>query len=195
MKYFSVMFCLLLVACGGGGSSVLPELPTSMMGESFQLPLSGTATYIGDASGNFSTYYGTDFANRPIGSISRGEYQGDLRLIVDFDSLQISGDISNIDLLNITITEPGSTSIRMLENIFQSGYVIRFSAADIHENGHFVGDDVEITHPDIDTGTTDGSWFGVFSSDRDVRGTHSGVTNFPGGSRSSWFGTYQGTRN
>lgn len=196
IKHTAITACLFafLTACGGGGSSVIPMIE-SPLDQPFQMPASGTATYIGEATGAYTTRYGTDFSNYPVGSIGVGEYLGQLRLTADFDNRIISGDIHDIDLINISVTYPETAITRDIEDIPDSGYEILLGNADINEAGHFIGNDIELTHPDIDTGTTTGSWSGIFSGNHAVGGSHSGHTMFPGGSQSSWIGTHHGTSN
>lgn len=198
----AILFSVVLSSCGGGGSVPAPMMDEtrSPLDQPFHLPMTGTATYIGEAAGTFSTRHGTDFPDYPVGSIANGEYQGNLRLIADFGERTISGDIRDVDLVNISVTYPENAITRDIPDVPSSGYEIQFGHADIHEQGHFIGSNMELTHPNLEFISTRGSWSGLLSNTRDglppraVDGSHSGHSVLSGGSETSWLGTHHGIK-
>ncbi|MCY4420120.1 MAG: hypothetical protein OXC42_02530 [Gammaproteobacteria bacterium] len=125
------LLAVFLASCGGGGSSFVPMVE-SPLDQPFHLPVTGTAIYIGEAAGIYSTRHGTDFPDYPVGFIAYGEYQGQLRLIADFGERTVSGAIHDIDLVNISVAYPGSAITRDIQDRPSSGYEIQFGRNDLH---------------------------------------------------------------
>ena len=72
------------------------------------LPVSGTASYSGTASGLYAGQYGTDVAGATAGAIEFRKYSGTFRAVADFGSDTVSGSVSEI-FVDGVITAPDGT--------------------------------------------------------------------------------------
>ncbi len=157
------------------------------------LPVTGTATYDGRAAGVYLGEYGTDLG-LPRGTLEAGEYSGDLRLVANFGTNTISGDIDEIYLEGAYLT-PGGIQVPFSVS---SDYRLILGATPINQNGQFTGSNVRLTHPGLNI-TTSGTWAGRFSTvddsagnPRAVVGTHKGYTETPGGTVGIFVGAHYG---
>ena len=158
------------------------------------MPTSGTATYDGKAAGAYASRYGTDVPAVPQGSHELGEYAGDLTLIANFGTANISGWIHNIALNGVLVTPQGQTA----EFDVDSDYQLHLGATSFTADGTFSGTDVTVTHP-AGTLQSEGSWGGKFSTidtaagnPRLVAGTTGGTATAPSGSTASFVGGFYG---
>lgn len=166
------------------------------------LPATGTATYNGRAGGVYLSVYGSD-ALVPIGSTEMGEYNGDLSLVANFGTNTISGDIDNVGLFGAYLITPnGNVYDYDIEDVSSSGYVLAFGATSIEQNGQFTGNNVRLTHPDLNFSSNSGSWAGRFSTiddnsgnPRAVVGTHQGYAETTGGTEAIFVGAHYGATN
>ena len=162
------------------------------------LPVSGTATYDGFASGLYSAEAGTDITDVPEGTYEIGEFFGDMELTADFGDETISGSVDNIVLLYYLGVEPDET---VYEGSNEStDYELYLGSASIDSNGQFTGSDVTLRHPFLDFQPATGSWGGRFST-LDVNdngipdvvgGTAGGTASTSGGSTITFVGGYFG---
>ena len=166
------------------------------------VPVTGTATYNGSAAGFYMVSYGADVVQRnptfALNTLEQGEYSGDLRLVANFGTNSISGDIRNLDLSYAYALTPNG-ELHELSDGFLSGYQLALGAAPIHPNGQFVGNSVMLVHPNITFASMGGSWAGRFSTvddssgvPRAVAGTHRGYLESAGGTQAMYVGAHYG---
>ena len=122
------------------------------------LPLSGSATYIGDFNGIFA--YVDNAQNTQMGN-----YVGDLELNVDFGTNSIAGYIGLGDryLYDVGIIDSNGNYSLIREQ--ETDYYISIEPTSFTNNGQIIGDDNLIIRKAGGTATTtDSSWAGKFSS-------------------------------
>ena len=165
------------------------------------VPVSGTATYNGRAGGMYISVYGTDLASfqLPVGSVEFGDYIGDMRLVANFSTRSIAGDIYAIELLGGIGVAPNGAVYETPESTSVSGYELELGAAPISQNGQFTGNSVRLTHPNANFTSAGGTWAGRFSTvddsagfPRAVAGTHMGYAVTSLGSEVSFVGAQYG---
>ncbi len=159
------------------------------------LPVTGTATYNGLAAGLYAARYGSDVPNVPQGTNEIGEFEGNLRLLANFQTGSISGEVNNIYLSYIGET-PGGVAYSGKNE--RSDYRLNLETAQIDSNGTFTGNDITLTNPFLSISST-GSWGGRFSTIDDsagnprvVAGTLGGSGTTSGGSVASFVGAFYG---
>ena len=161
------------------------------------LPVTGTATYAGLASGVYAARYGSDpvTAAVPQGTNELGEFDGTLILLANFEAGSIWGEVSNIYLNYIGTTPSGEIYSRPRE---WSDYHLYLAPAQISSRGTFAGNQVTLTNPLLPISST-GSWGGRFSTRDDsagnprlVAGTLGGSGSTPGGATASFVGAFYG---
>ena len=166
--------------------------------DTIQVPISGTATYNGNAAGVYLTSYGTEDPQIPAGTLEQGEYAGRTTLTADFGSNQISGRVDNIGLHNVLAVAPdGRTAYE--SDLTDTDYEIILGAVPISQAGTFWGQSVTLTHPQLQITSSDGDWAGRFSTiddgagnPRSVAGTHRAYVTSAGGSESVFAGAFYG---
>ena len=163
-----------------------------------QVPVTGTATYNGRAGGVYLTQYGTDGSPVPSGTFEQGEYEGRATLTADFGSNQISGRVDNIWLYNVLAVAPdGRTAYE--PDLTDTDYEIILGTVPINQTGTFGGQDVTLTHPQLQITSSEGDWAGRFSTiddgsgnPRAVAGTHRASVTYAGGTEGVFAGAFYG---
>lgn len=159
-----------------------------------EMPMTGTASYRGYATGAYGGEYAGDFPGLPEGTVELGEYEARIALEVDFADETISGRVTDMRIGRY-INEPGAAEAyyRQLNN---SGYELVLGSTPLSSDGTFTGTDVTVTHPLLDFNST-GSWGGRFSTiddsagnPRRVAGTAGGTGATPGGSTAHFVGMF-----
>ena len=147
------------------------------------MPVQGSATYRGDAAGLYGATYGSDVPQYQ-GETEIGEWAGDLRLMADFASRTIGGDVDSI-------TVDG----------YASDYRIGLGAVSFDSRGTFRGSTVRLEHPQLAFTRNTGNWGGMFSNRLDstgdprlVAGTLGGEAETTGGSTATFVGAWYGTK-
>ena len=122
------------------------------------LPLSGSATYIGDFNGVFAY---TDIAQRT----QLGNYVGDVELNAGFGTNSIAGYIGLTDRLLYDVEIIDSNGNYSLIREQETDYYISIEPTSFTNNGQMIGDDnLTIKKVGGTVTTTDSSWAGKFSS-------------------------------
>ncbi len=135
------------------------------------LPLTGTATYVGGAGGVYSYDYGRNWGEL-AGSSEITEFQGSMALIADFDQNRLIGCLGCLGPIEI---DPGRHLFPILTwqtpdpTALPTDYELRF-ASSFGANGAFEDTAVTVTHPDRTITTSAGTWQGQFSNVPDVDG-------------------------
>ena len=159
------------------------------------LPDMGTATYTGPAEGMYAAEYGTD-GDDPEGTVELGYFEGATRLTADFAANSISGSVSRVFLVGVTVTPDGN------EDYFAglSAYELRLGATPLVSDGTFTGANATLYHPEVTYVSNAGSWGGRFSIKDDsagnprlVAGTAGGSATTSGGTTASFVGAFVGT--
>ena len=120
------------------------------------LPLSGSATYIGDFNGVFAY---TDIAQR----IQLGNYVGDLELEADFATNTIEGSIGLNDryIYDVEIIDSNGNITTIREQ--PSDYYASIEPTSFANNGQIIGDDkITIKKVGETVKTINSSWAGKF---------------------------------
>ena len=166
--------------------------------DTIQVPVTGTATYNGRAGGGYIARHGTDSPLVPEGTFEQGEYEGRVSLTADFGSNQIWGKIDDVGLYNTTILAPDGR-IDYDPALLATDYEAILGAVPISQAGTFEGQEVTLTHPELQITSSGGEWAGRFSNMNDsagnpraVAGTHRGYITTSGGSESYLIGAFYG---
>ena len=145
-----------------------PELDHGIVPE---LPVEGTATYLGQAGGLYRYVPegepGEDFEN-----IVLEEYQGIVTLTADFFDGTVKGCIGCIGDLVTRRAHFGSIlgeEVDAPEGTARD-YELHLPSAIIREDGHFVRERLILRHPERTVTVSEGYWAGAFSSRRDTDG-------------------------
>ncbi len=132
----------------------------------------------------------------PAGTLAVGEYNGDLSLVANFGTNTIKGGIDDIFLFDSYGVTPDGQALEFSDG--RSDYKLEFGATRIGADGQFTGNNVRLTHPDLDIRTS-GSWAGRFSTENDsdsnpraVVGTHTGYAATSGGGEAIFVGAHYG---
>ena len=149
------------------------------------IPVSGTASYNGIASGIYAGQYGTDVAGGQPGTIELGEYSGSFHAVADFSRGTISGSVRNIVVDDIATEPDGSV---------YSGYGavptrLELGATAIRSGGTFTGTNVRLVDPRYSIASNEGSWGGRFSTIDDITGDTRAVAGTHGCSATTTGGT------
>ena len=162
---------------GAGAFADGPEIssPASM-------PITGSASYAGEAQGLYAATYGADEPSRQ-GDSEIGLFNGDLALTADFSARTISGCV-------------GCNGGAYVDG-YASDYLIRLGATPFESNGEFRGTSVALESPSANIASTSGAWGGKFSNvantagdPRLVAGTLGGEATTAGGSEVVFVGAY-----
>ena len=135
------------------------------------LPLTGTATYVGGSGGLYEYNYGHNWGEL-AGSSEMTEFAGTILLTVDFGSKRIAGCLGCIEPIELT---PGRHLYPFLTwrtpdpAASPSDYDLRFSAS-FDASGAFEGSEITVTHPERTITTSAGTWRGQFSNVPDADG-------------------------
>ena len=135
------------------------------------LPLTGTATYIGGAGGLYTYNYGRNWGEL-AGSSEMTEFAGVIAFTADFDSRRITGCLGCLEPIE---TSPGRHLYPILSwrspdpTSLPSDYDLYFSAS-FDAKGAFEDTAISVTHPERNITTSAGTWRGQFSNIPDVDG-------------------------
>ena len=160
------------------------------------LPVTGTASYAGNASGMYAVEYAVEYIS-PAGGVELANWSGSAQLTVNFGSDTIGGCIGcgrGLDFAGIFID--GLTGD---QSTFSGRYNwgLRLGPSVIDGNGTFRDYNVVVEHAG-EALESDGAWGGRFSNINDpasavprlVAGTVGGHYNFPGRSRGGFAGSF-----
>lgn len=161
------------------------------------LPILGTATYEGFATGGYAAEYGTRQSDAGPGTHELGAYRGDVLLTADFGVRRISGRVIKV-LVNGFRTSPQGVERRFTDMAVP--YEFALNTASFDRIG-FTGK-VTVTSTDqaVEIVTSDGSWGGKFSTVPDdqgypriVAGTHGATFATMQGAKASFIGAFVGS--
>ena len=136
------------------------------------LPLSGTATYVGAMGGLYTYNYG-----RAWGALAESaevtEFSGLVSLTADFDRNRLAGCLGCLEPIE---TVPGRHLAPAVPwgaddpTALPAGYDVRFEAS-IGANGAFEDTAIAVAHPDRTIVSSAGTWQGQFSNVPDADGS------------------------
>ncbi|MCY4614532.1 MAG: hypothetical protein OXB94_13060 [Nitrospira sp.] len=135
------------------------------------LPLTGTATYVGGAGGLYSYQYGRSWGELADSS-EFTEFQGQISLTADFDQNRLTGCMGCVAPIE---TAPGRHLYPAVPwqgpdpTALPADYDLHFEAS-FGANGAFEDTAITVTHPDRTITTSAGTWQGQFSNVPDVQG-------------------------
>ena len=163
------------------------------------LPISGTASYRGSASGMYASESGTDVAGVPAGSEEYGKFFGVATLNADFGAGTISGCVGCVEdiLLSGDYYDKATGDVSAFENV-PSAYRLSLGAVSFDRAaGTFQGSNVTLSHALLPGMHSSGTWAGQFSNrsnsagnPRVVAGTFGGESSTPGGSKVVFIGAF-----
>ena len=157
------------------------------------VPVGGTATYEGVASGIAST------KGQTTGPFQREtlDYAGDFRLTADFSSGLVSGEIHSDRVFGFRALDDGTP----ISGSRPDDVRIELGSTSINSDGSFVGSDVTLmsSSVDIQGSSSEGYWGGQFSTiddstgnPRAVAGTHGVTYTTPGNYTVTYVGYHFG---
>ncbi len=135
------------------------------------LPLTGTASYMGTAGGLYTYQYGRDWGELAKSS-EYTEFAGPISLTANFDQSRLTGCLGCLELIE---TAPGRHLFPAVPwqgpdpAASPADYDLYF-AASFGAAGAFEDTDIRVTHPDRTITRTAGTWRGQFSNVPDVDG-------------------------
>ena len=135
------------------------------------LPLTGTATYVGGAGGLYTYSYGSDWGEL-AGSSEFTEFQAPVLLTADFERSRLTGCMGCLEPIE---TAPGRHLAPAVPwggpdpAALPAEYDLHFSAS-FDASGAFEGTGITVTHPERTITQTAGTWRGQFSNVADVDG-------------------------
>ena len=174
-----------------------PELDHGIVPE---LPVEGTAAYLGQAGGLYRYVPGGE-RGEDVDNIVLEEYQGTIALTADFFDGTVKGCIGCIGDLVTQRTHFGvilGQEVDAPEGTARD-YELHLPSAIIREDGHFLRNRVILRHPDRTVTRSEGYWGGAFSSRRDTDGNPRLAAGFSGvafeqsdGARGEFLGSFLG---
>ena len=135
------------------------------------LPLTGTASYVGGMGGLYAYSYGRAWGEL-AGSTEITEFTGAVSLTADFDRNRLTGCLGCLEPIEIA---PGQHLYPVLSwrdpdpTALPAGYDVRF-AASIGPDGAFEDTAITVAHPDRTIVSSAGTWRGQFSNVPDADG-------------------------
>ena len=174
-----------------------PELDHGLVPE---LPVEGTATYLGRAGGLYRYVPGGELGE-DVDNIVLEEYQGTVTLTADFFDGTVKGCIGCVGDL---VTQRAHFGVILGEEVdapqgTAKDYELHLASAIIRDDGHFVRERVILRHPDRTVTRSEGYWGGAFSSRQDTDGNPRLAAGFSGvdfeqsdGARGEFFGSFLG---
>lgn len=174
-----------------------PELDHGIMPE---VPVEGTATYVGQAGGLYR-YVPASFQGENLEVIALDEYQGTITLIADFADGILKGCIGCAGDLVTQRAHFGVFLGRELIDVqgLAKDYELHLATAIFREDGQFDRDRVTLRHPERTVTLSEGFWGGALSSRQDENGNPRLVAGFNGvyfeesdGSAGELFGSFLG---
>ena len=129
------------------------------------LPVSGTASYLGEARGLYTYTYGSDWTGQETPEAGE-EFQGRMNAEVNFDDMTVAGCIGCIGDLQIERRHLfGILGWRVDEPLASpTDYDIHFAPTAIAPDGSFLGEGVTVTHPERAVTQSGGEWGGGLSN-------------------------------
>ena len=160
------------------------------------VPSLGTATYTGRTGGVYVARGGSDAIVN--GAFEEGQYESDLSLTANFQTMTIGGQADNVAIYNVSLYTPAGDYF-FVPAAEATTYRVNFGNAPITSNGTFTGNDISVTSQDYNVDTTTGTWAGRFSNVNDsngdpraVAGTNAVYFNTTGGSEAVFTGEFYG---
>jgi len=135
------------------------------------LPVTGTATYVGGAGGVYTYEYGRAWGELADTS-EYTEFVGSMSLTADFDQSRLTGCLGCLEPIE---TAPGRHLAPAVPwggpdpAALPAEYDLHFSAS-FDAAGAFEGTEITVTHPERTITQTAGTWRGQFSNVADVNG-------------------------
>ncbi len=135
------------------------------------LPLAGTATYVGGMGGLYTYSYGRAWGEL-AGSSEVTEFVGAVSLTADFDRNRLAGCLGCLEPIE---TDPGRHLYPILSwrdpdpAASPAGYDVHFEAS-IGAGGAFEDTAIAVAHPDRAIVSSAGTWQGLFSNVPDADG-------------------------
>ena len=135
------------------------------------LPLTGTASYVGAMGGVYTYNYGRAW-NESAGSTEITEFTGPISLAADFDRNRLTGCLGCLEPIEIV---PGQHLYPILTwrnpdpAALPADYDVRFEAS-VGAGGAFEDTAITVSHPDRTIVKSAGTWRGQFSSKPDADG-------------------------
>ena len=135
------------------------------------IPLTGTATYVGGAGGLYTYHYGRNWGEL-AGTSELTEFQGPISLTADFGRNRLTGCLGCVGPIE---TAPGQhlyPAVHWREPApaaLPADYDLRFSAS-FDAAGAFEDTAITVTHPERTVTRAAGTWRGQFSNVSDVDG-------------------------
>ena len=135
------------------------------------LPLTGTASYVGAMGGVYTYNYGRAW-NESAGSTEITEFTGPISLAADFDRNRLTGCLGCLEPIEIV---PGQHLYPILTwrnpdpAALPADYDVRFEAS-IGAGGAFEDTAITVSHPDRTIVKSAGTWQGQFSNMADADG-------------------------
>ena len=135
------------------------------------LPLTGTATYVGGAGGLYTYQYGRNWGEL-AGSSEYTEFAGPISLTADFDRNRLTGCLGCVGPIGI---DPGRHLYPIVTwrdpdpAALPADYDVHFEAS-FGANGAFEDTAITVEHPERTITASAGTWRGQFSNVPDVDG-------------------------
>ncbi len=135
------------------------------------LPLTGTATYVGGMGGLYTYQYGRNWGEL-AGSSEIAEFAGTVLLTADFDQNRLTGCMGCVEPIEIA---PRTHLFAVIPRdnpdptALPADYDLHFEAS-FGANGAFEDTAVTVMHPDRTITTSAGTWRGQFSNVPDIDG-------------------------
>ena len=174
-----------------------PELDHGIVPE---LPVEGTASYLGQAGGLYRYVPGGELG-KDVDNIVLEEYQGTINLTADFFDGTVKGCIGCIGDL---VTRRAHFGVFLGEEVdapqgTAKDYELHLPSAIIREDGQFLRDRVILRHPERTVTKSEGYWGGAFSSRQDTDGNPRLAAGFSAvdfeqsdGAKGEFFGSFLG---
>ena len=135
------------------------------------LPLTGTATYVGGMGGLYTYQYGRNWGELADSS-EIAEFQGTVLLTADFDQNRLTGCMGCVEPIEIAQGRHLAPAVPWQTpdpTALPTDYDLLFEAS-FGANGAFEDTAITVTHPERAITTSAGTWQGQFSNVPDVDG-------------------------
>lgn len=133
------------------------------------LPLTGTATYVGGMGGLYTYEYGRAWGEL-AGSSEIAEFQGLISLTADFDQNRLTRCMGCVEPIETAFGRHLAPAVPWYgtdPEALPADYDVHFEAS-FGSNGAFEDTAITVTHPDRTITTSAGTWQGQFSNVPDV---------------------------
>ena len=140
------------------GSELEPVLPS-------ELPVSGTAIYVGEAGGIYTYGYGSDWTGYDAPEVGE-EFYGTMTVQANFDDMTIAGCIGCDGDLRIERSHLYTIFGRRVAEplAMPTDYDIELAPTTITPQGNFLSEVMTVTHPTRTVTQSGGEWSGSFSN-------------------------------